>query len=59
MTDTVLDFKGALLKSQPSAATANVFKPSTGDAGTDGKKEQDKVKCPIFYISHFCYFGVY
>jgi len=33
-----MDFKAALLKSQPSAATANVFKPSIGDAGTNGKK---------------------
>ena len=40
MTDAVLDFKAALLKSQPCAATANVFKPSTGDGSTDGK-EQD------------------
>lgn len=39
MTDA-MDFKAALLKSQPFSATASVFKPSTGDANTTGKKEQ-------------------
>ena len=38
MTDATMDFKAALLKSQPCAATSNVFKPSIGDAGTNGKK---------------------
>jgi len=36
-----MDFKAALLKRQPSATTGNVFKPTTGDASTNGKKEQD------------------
>ena len=41
MTDTVMDFKAALLKSQPTSVTPSVFKPSTGDASTASKKEQD------------------
>ena len=36
-----MDFKAALLKSQPGTATASVFKPSTGDAGMAGTTEQD------------------
>ena len=36
-----MDFKATLLKSQPCSATTSVFKPSTGDASTAGKKEQD------------------
>ena len=30
-----MDFKAALLKSQPSTAAASVFKPTAGDATTD------------------------
>lgn len=32
-----MDFKAALLKSQPNAAAAHVFKPNAGDAKANGK----------------------
>jgi hypothetical protein len=51
MTDAAMDFKAALLKSQPRAATANVFKPSTGDARTNGRKEQDAGAAKAFNAS--------
>jgi hypothetical protein len=46
-----MDFKAALLKSQPNAAAASVFKPTAGDASATGKKQLDAHKPASFIAS--------
>ena len=36
-----MDFKAALLKSQPCTTVVNTLKPTAGDVKLDGKKEQN------------------
>ena len=52
MMDAAMDFKAALLKSQPGvAATASVFKPTAGDANTANGKAQDARAADSFHAS--------
>lgn len=46
-----MDFKAALLKSQPGTTVVHAFKPTAGNSKPDGKKEKDSRPADSFNAS--------